>query len=198
VLILIPLIVGFMSVRSQTTDTTETSESSNGADSGGEAGSIRLYPVVWVYDGDTISVRIDDKVETVRLIGIDTPEVDTPYTELECFGQEASLYLRDVLRDGSVRLESDSTAGNRDRYDRLLRYVFLADGTHVNENLVAKGYAVEYTYDSPYRYQAEFLQAQQDARDSQKGLWSLATCAKTTALGYNAFYARNNQTHAHF
>ena len=134
------------------------------------------HEVVHVIDGDTIRVRVNEEVEPVRLIGIDTPEVDSPYTELECYGEEASIRAQKLLEGEFVYLESDETQDNRDQHDRLLRYVILEDETNVNQLLVEEGYAHEYTFREAYRYQGEFIQAQQDARDNQRGLWADDTC----------------------
>lgn len=87
------------------------------------------YPVVDVVDGDTVKVRIGDKTETLRLIGIDTPETVDPRKEVKCYGREASDRAKAMLNGKSVYLESDPTQGERDKYNRLLRYVYLEDGT---------------------------------------------------------------------
>lgn len=136
-----------------------------------------LYPVTGVVDGDTIDVNIDGKVERLRLIGIDTPETVDPRKPVQCFGKEASDKAKELLTNKKVSLEADTTQSERDKYDRLLRYVFLEDGTNFNKWMVENGYAFEYTYDSnPYKYQKEFQEAQRQARESGKGLWASTTC----------------------
>lgn len=130
----------------------------------------RGHTVVEVVDGDTIKAIVFDKVETIRLIGIDTPEAVHPSEAVECFGPNASQAAR-VLRGRLVMLEADPSQGDRDRYGRLLRYVFL-DGRNFNRHLIAEGFAHEYTYDGPYKYQAEFKAAERQARATGKGLWS--------------------------
>lgn len=87
----------------------------------------KLYKVVKVIDGDTIKVKINGKIETVRLIGVDTPEVDSGVTKQECFGNEASKKTKELLENKFVRLEDDPSQDNTDRYSRLLRYVYLED-----------------------------------------------------------------------
>jgi micrococcal nuclease len=139
-----------------------------------------LYEVIEVVDGDTIKVSIDGKTETLRLIGIDTPETKDPRKPIQCFGQEASSNAKTLLEGKKVRLERDDSQSDRDKYDRLLRYVYLEDGTSYNKQIIADGYAHEYTYDLPYKYQAEFKQAQKDAEASDKGLWSSETCNGNT------------------
>ena len=135
-----------------------------------------LYKVIRVVDGDTMIVRIDGKNETVRLIGINTPESVDPRREVECFGVEASNRAKEILTDKSFKLESDDVVGQRDKYGRLLRYIFLEDGTNFNELMIFEGYAYEYTYDLPYKYQDEFKQAEKNARESKVGLWVDGVC----------------------
>ena len=130
----------------------------------------RGHTVVEVVDGDTIKAIVFGKVETIRLIGIDTPETVHPSEAVECFGPNASQAAR-VLRGRLVMLEADPSQGDRDRYGRLLRYVFL-DGRNFNRYLIAEGFAHEYTYDGPYRHQAEFKAAERQSRATGKGLWS--------------------------
>lgn len=135
-----------------------------------------IYRVVKVVDGDTVDVDIDGKVERLRLIGIDTPETVDPRKAVQCFGKEASNKAKELLNGQSVSLESDGTQGERDKYKRLLRYVFLPDGTNFNLYMISEGYAHEYTYDKPYKYQADFKQAEIDARNGNRGLWNPDTC----------------------
>lgn len=138
----------------------------------GTTEDLTLYQVVEVVDGDTIKVKIKNKVETIRLIGINTPETNDPIKKLECFGNEAKDKSREVLLGQKVRLQNDPTQDNRDKYKRLLRYVFLEDGTNFNKLMIEQGFAYEYTYDIPYKYQTEFKKAQMDAERTKTGLWS--------------------------
>lgn len=135
------------------------------------------YTVVGVADGDTIKVDHGGTIETVRLIGINTPESVDPRRAVQCFGVEASNHTKQLLSGKTVLLESDDSQGNRDKYGRLLRYVLLEDGSNFNRQLVAEGFAYEYTYDGPYKYQQEFKQAQAEASAAGKGLWAAGTCA---------------------
>jgi endonuclease YncB( thermonuclease family) len=127
-------------------------------------------------DGDTVDVELNGKTERLRLIGIDTPEVVDPREPVQCFGREASARAHALLDGKTVRVEGDATQDTRDKYQRMLAYVWLPDGTLFNKAMVADGYAFEYTYDQPYRFQAEFKAAQQDAHQQNKGLWSPSTC----------------------
>lgn len=119
-----------------------------------------FYNVIKVVDGDTLSVNIDGKTQTLRLIGIDTPETVHPSKPVECFGIEASNKAKQILNGQSVRIEKDQTQGDYDKYNRLLAYVFLRDGTNFNQMMIEEGYAYEYTYNLPYKYQFEFKQAE--------------------------------------
>jgi micrococcal nuclease len=129
-----------------------------------------LYTVSRFVDGDTIAVDMNGKVETVRMIGIDTPETHRPNTPVQCYGPAASAYTKNLIGSSQVRLESDPQSTNRDRYDRLLRYVYLPDGRLVALELLRGGYAFAYT-SFPFTKSAEFSQAQDQAQAAQKGLW---------------------------
>ncbi|MCY4089102.1 MAG: thermonuclease family protein [Candidatus Saccharibacteria bacterium] len=136
----------------------------------------QYYQVMKVVDGDTIDVLIDDQIERLRLIGLDTPETVDPRKPVECFGLEASTKAKQLLLNKFVYLESDPSQGQRDRYGRLLRYVFLKSGFHYNLEMIKQGYAHEYTYKIPYKYQTQFKDAQRQAQLSQLGLWHPQSC----------------------
>jgi micrococcal nuclease len=142
--------------------------------------SFNSYKVVKVVDGDTISVNIDGVNTSVRMIGIDTPETVDPRKPVQCFGQEASNKAKAILSNQMVRLELDSSQGKYDKYNRLLAYVFLADGTNFNELMIKEGYAYEYTYSAPYKYQSAFKSAQKDAQTNKRGLWADEVCEEST------------------
>ncbi len=138
------------------------------------------YKIIKVVDGDTISVSMNGKTETLRLIGINTPETVDPRKPVECFGKEASNKAKSILEGQSVRLEADPSQGERDKYNRLLRYVFLLDGTFFNKSMIQQGYAYEYTYNTPYKYQADFKTAELEARTAKRGLWADNACPAET------------------
>jgi len=132
--------------------------------------------VLRVIDGDTIEVALNNKKEIVRLIGIDAPEVVDPRKTVECFGRKAGEKAKEMLIGKTVTLESDSTQGDRDKYGRLLRYVFL-DDLNFNKFTISEGYAHEYTYQSnPYKYMKEFKKAGEEAWEEKKGLWDKNAC----------------------
>ncbi len=135
--------------------------------------------VIRVVDGDTIRVSLNNQEKTIRLIGINTPETVDPRKEVECFGKEASDKAKELLSGQDIYLESDESQGNTDKYDRLLRYVWLMDGRSFNKLMISQGYAYEYTYDLPYKYQDEFKRAQALAQESKVGLWADTTCGKS-------------------
>ena len=141
-----------------------------------ESAKDNLYKIVKVIDGDTVTVEINSSKETIRLIGINTPETVDPRKPVECFGIEASNKAKEILTGKSVRLEADSIVGERGKYGRLLRYIFLEDGTNFNKMMISEGYAYEYTYNSPYKYQDEFKQAEKEAREVERGLWADGVC----------------------
>lgn len=139
-----------------------------------------FYPVLKVVDGDTISVKIKGRKEKIRMIGLDTPETVDPRKPVQCFGKEASNKAKELLQNKKVRLEKDPSQGDRDKYNRLLRYVYLEDGTLYNKFMIEQGYAHEYTYNIPYKYQSEFKAAQKKARINKKGLWGNKCKGNTT------------------
>lgn len=131
--------------------------------------------VVRVIDGDTIEVRLaQGAIEKVRLIGIDTPETVDPRRPVQCFGKEASAHLKELLIGRVVQLEREPQNDDRDKYGRLLRYVFVAD-EFINQKMVSDGYAYAYTK-FPFAFKNQFINAQREARIAQRGLWSPLTC----------------------
>lgn len=135
-----------------------------------------FFEVIKVVDGDTIKVEMNGVTETIRLIGANTPESVDPRREVQCFGLEASKKTKDILMNKKIRLELDATQDFRDKYGRLLAYVFLEDGTNLNKRLIEEGYAYEYTYKLPYKYQNEFKVAQKYAESNKLGLWADGAC----------------------
>ncbi|MBA3758844.1 thermonuclease family protein [Candidatus Saccharibacteria bacterium] len=135
------------------------------------------YIVTNFNDGDTITVEMDGRKETIRFIGIDTPETQDPRKVVQCFGKAASDFTKALIGDQAVRLEADPLSSNRDRYNRLLRYVYLPDGRLAQAEILKEGYGFAYT-SFPFTKSEEFLNHQRDARIQNKGLWS--KCAPTT------------------
>lgn len=139
-----------------------------------------LYSISHFVDGDTIAVDMNGSVETVRMIGIDTPETQRPNSPVQCFGPEASAYTKQLIGSSKVRLQADPLDTNRDRYGRLLRYVYLPDGRLVATELLSNGYAFAYKL-FPFEKKAEFTALEDQARIAKKGLW--AACQVTVEAG---------------
>ena len=127
------------------------------------------YAIKHFVDGDTIIVDMNGTDETIRFIGVDTPETHKPNTPVQCYGPMAAAYTASRIGQGRVRLVADRLTTNRDRYDRLLRYVVLEDGTTLNKELVDKGYG--FAYDFPFARNQEFHDAMNSAQKSKTGLW---------------------------
>ena len=129
------------------------------------------YKVVEVADGDTIVIDMDGTKERVRMIGVDTPETKDPRKPVQCFGQAASDFTKQLIGNQPVRLEADSLSSNRDRYDRLLRFVYLADGRMVETEIIRQGYGFAYT-SFPFTKSDEFRAYEKEAREQNRGLWA--------------------------
>ncbi len=121
--------------------------------------------VLHVIDGDTIDVLLDGNEYRVRYVGVDTPERDEP------FYREATQANRDFVDGQTVTLAVD--VSETDQYGRLLRYVYLADGTFVNAELIAGGYARLVTYPPDVANADYFADLQREARQAERGLWAI-------------------------
>lgn len=135
--------------------------------SGPQAGE--QYKCIRVVDGDTLMVRHEkERPIRVRLIGVDTPETVRPETPVEYFGREASAFTRRLAEGRNVRLEFDQQ--RRDKYDRLLAYVYLPDGTMLNEEIIRQGYGHVFMK-FPFRFKKRFRSLEKEARKQGRGLW---------------------------
>lgn len=136
-----------------------------------------------VVDGDTVKVLVaaTGAALTVRVLGIDTPEV---YGGAECWGAEASQFAREILAGQTVGLVADDTQDDRDRYDRALRYVVLADGANYSVLAAEAGAARSYVYDTPVSEHPAISAAEQRAQEAGAGLWGQAhrVSARNTPL----------------
>lgn len=142
--------------------------------------------VTRVIDGDTIEI---EGGERVRYIGIDTPETVDPRKSVQCFGVEASAKNKEMVLGKMVRLEKDRT--DRDKYHRLLRYVWV-DDVLVNLELVKQGFAYSYSYPPDIQYQDRLVRAQQEAREAKRGLWNLCPAALPTQTAIPATQENNS------
>ena len=118
-----------------------------------------------VIDGDTLRITNGKKV---RLIGVDTPETKHPKKPVERFGKEAYLFTKRMVEGKEVRLEFDWQ--RRDKYGRLLAYVYLTDGAFLNAEIIKQGYGFAYTK-YPFKYLDEFGGYEKEARENRRGLW---------------------------
>ena len=134
------------------------------------------YVITRVVDGDTVDIKKDEVTTRVRLIGVNTPETVDPRKEVECFGLEASAYTKKEIDNAAVSIETDDSQSTYDRYGRMLAYIYDENGEMLNRKLIANGYAYEYTYDAPYKYQKEFKSLQEFAKNEKRGLWASGVC----------------------
>lgn len=134
------------------------------------------YQVLDILSGDTYEITRPEETLVVRLIGIDTPQAKDPNRPRECFGNEATQAAERILDSQKVWLRADPTQDDQDRYEHQLVYLWLADGTLVNEKLIRDGFAVEDTYQKPYQHRDAFRTAQDEARQASRGMWSASTC----------------------
>jgi micrococcal nuclease len=128
------------------------------------------WTVVRVVDGDTIEVaRGRNDTDTVRLLGINTPETHHPTKPVECFGPEAAAFTEEQLTGRSVQLEYDIEG--RDRYGRRLAYV-VVDGERFNDELLRRGYARLLVIEPNHAHARTMLREELDAKRAGRGLWS--------------------------
>ena len=148
-----------------------------------EIESTGSYVVEQVVDGDTIKVWIDGELKTVRVANINTPETVDPRKPIECMGKEASEKMKELVENKQVVLETDQTQSEKDRYGRLIRFVFLPDGTDVGLKLISLGYAYATPYGSePHQYFETYETAQREAEQNKLGLWSPELCAENSVF----------------
>lgn len=144
-----------------------------------------LYHVVEFVDGDTVTVDMNGHKETLRFIGVDTPETHDPRKAVQCFGKSAAAFTKNMIGNKSIRLEADPLNTNRDRYNRLLRYIYLPNGTLVNAEIIKQGYGFAYL-SFPFTKAEEFRQYEVDARQNSRGLWSSCQPTQNQYGGYTS------------
>jgi len=145
-----------------------------------------LYTINHYVDGDTIAVNMNGSVETIRFIGVDTPETHKPNTPVQCYGPEAAAHTKAAIsKFGKVRLQADPLDTNRDRYGRLLRYVYLPDGTLMDEQIIKQGYGFAYL-SFPFSKKQQFAADQKSAQDAKLGLWSACKPTVNQYGGYSS------------
>jgi micrococcal nuclease len=130
-----------------------------------------------VIDGDTIEV---EGIGAVRLIGVDTPETVHPTRPVEPFAHVASAFVRDLADGKAARLEYDWQ--RTDRYNRTLAYVYLADGTFLNAEIIRQGYGHAYSK-YPFKYLEDFHALEREAREAERGLWGSSAVSRAALSG---------------
>jgi micrococcal nuclease len=136
---------------------------------------LQAYEVVRVIDGDTVVLMVEGREVTVRLIGLDTPETVHPQKPVEVYGKQASRFTRNLLRGESVYVVHEAGKPERDKYRRLLAYLYRApDGLFVNAEIIRQGYGHAYTK-YPFKHMDLFWGYERAAREAGKGLWTLKT-----------------------
>lgn len=145
----------------------QITESTKSATAGIEGEKVLVTKVI---DGDTIEI---ESGQSVRFVGIDTPETVDPRRPVGCFGKEASNETKRLLTGKEVILQKD--VSDTDKYKRLLRYIYLplenGQILFVNDYLVREGFARVYTYSPDVKFNQQFLEAEREARENQRGLW---------------------------
>jgi endonuclease YncB( thermonuclease family) len=129
-----------------------------------------LYKVTSVFDGDTIEVDMAGSGETIRLIGVDTPETNHPDIGKQCYGKQATENLQSIISN-HVQLIADPKSTNRDRFDRLLRYVYTDDGVFLNLEQVKEGFGFA-TTGFQHSLLSLFITIETKAANNKIGLWS--------------------------
>ncbi len=132
------------------------------------------FKVSRVIDGDTIEISTGEKI---RYIGIDTPETVDPRRSVGCFGKEASDENKKLVEGKNVVLAKD--VSETDKYNRLLRYVYVKRDNgnliFINDYLVRQGFAKASTYPPDVKFATQFVEAEREARENQRGLWGKCT-----------------------
>lgn len=142
---------------------------------------VEKYTVKRVIDGDTFVIEnknANNNEIKVRMLGVNTPETVDPRRPVECYGKEASSYLKSLIEGKEIYLQTDASQGDYDKYNRLLAYVINDSGEDINKKMILDGYAYEYTYQNanPYQKQKEYKQSENLAKFGERGLWNKDNC----------------------
>ncbi len=130
--------------------------------------------VVKHVDGDTVHVAIPNPsegiqpYEKIRMIGVDTPETVHPNKQVEYFGKEASNFTKNMILNRIIYLAFDWNL--RDKYNRLLAYIYLPDGSCHNADIIRDGYGHAYTW-FPFQFLEEFRALERYASENRRGSW---------------------------
>jgi len=129
-------------------------------------GTGKALRVEKIYDGDTIAVIVNGQFEKIRLIGIDAPEIgQTPW------GKRAKTCIESLMAAAASRISLEYDVVKRDKYGRILAYLWTSDGKMINEEMLLKGYAVLFTIPPNVKYVERFRAAQKEAQQHKTGIW---------------------------
>lgn len=198
--IVVPLLVAVLVVLAGCSMTVQTADYGSGPEEtdlstgGPDDGMAWEVTITQVVDGDTVEARFPNgEVDTLRLLGVDTPETTYDHVSPDEFegipdttagrdhlyhwGERATVFATDELEGETVRIAVDSAADRRGGYGRLLVYIYTEEGTF-NERLLTNGYAR--LYESSFTLEPEFAAAEEAAREEELGLWAFDGDASTT------------------
>jgi len=119
-----------------------------------------------IYDGDTIGVVLDGRFEKIRLIGVDAPELDQ-----RPWGRKARKYVESLVAGANSKISLEYDIERRDKYGRILAYIWIQDGRMLNEEMLKNGFAVLFTCPPNVKHVLRFRAAQEKARDNKIGIW---------------------------
>lgn len=140
---------------------------------------VGTFNVVQIVDGDTVVLDVFGKYESVRLVGIDAPEVNWETESPECYAFEARDRVEELLAGRQATLLRDLSQDDRDTYGRMLGYILLEDGRDLGELLLREGYVREFTFKKPYAKQSVFRAAETEAQAAGKGIFMKDVCSRT-------------------
>lgn len=143
-----------------------------------ELSQLEAAQIVKVVDGDTVKVDLDGQIETIRLVSVDAPESVAPGQPVGCLGKESARFLKNLLLNQStLYLQKDQTQSDRDRYGRLLRFVFLSDGRDAGLELLKVGLAAAKLYSrQPHQHWSVYQEAEMGAKNQRLGIWDEEKC----------------------
>lgn len=147
---------------------------------GNNSDSVDSFEVARIVDGDTIDIKTDNGTASVRLIGINAPEVSHGESKGECFGDESTSHLEQLIGGSEITLEYDESQGRYDKYNRILAYIYVGND-NINYQMIRDGYAREYTYETPYKYKNDFVKAGDSAAEEKLGIWANNICVEESA-----------------
>lgn len=127
----------------------------------------KFIPVVAVHDGDTVSIIINKRQEKVRLIGIDAPEIGQ-----KPWGENAKEHLETLLSSSGWKVTMEFDVDKRDKYGRMLAYLWTSKREMINLLMIKDGYAMLFTFPPNVKHTNELRDAQREARDRERGIWA--------------------------